>query len=587
MSAEVPVEKSSPILLEESRRLTGPNWLLAGPGAVIDAKLGAHAAQEFADAWEAALDRALVALRWPRVERASRAWPGGVTLAFAAPVDQLYAATEINEWAFAAAAAATDPLTSPPPEFEAEMLRLQALLAAEANTGLAGLREFGERHGLTFLVDDQHVSLGLGSGSRVWPVRRLPASLERIRWRSLHDIPIALITGTNGKTTTVRLLAAIARAAGRTAGVTSTDWVQIGDDVVAEGDYSGPNGARRVLRDRRVELGILEVARGGILRRGLPVPSAGVAVVTNVAEDHLGEYGVFDADALADAKLVVARAVGATGRVVLNADDARLWARGQRLGSPVLWCTLDVGHSGVQAHRAAGGDAAWLDHGTLWLARAGEAHPVIGVEEIPIAFAGAARYNVRNALAAIGAASGLGLDLDAMRAGLRGFAPTPESNPGRANVWRFGQCTAIVDFAHNPHGLAALAETAAAIPATRRAIVLGQAGDRDDASIRALARGAWAMRPDRVFLKDMEVYWRGRAAGEIPALLASEFLAAGADPEQLEHHGDELAAIRAALTWAREGDLLLLTTHADREVVFALMRDLVALEWRPGQPLPR
>ncbi len=204
----------------------------------------------------------------------------------------------------------------------------------------------------------------------------------------------------------------------------------------------------------------------------------------------------------------------------------------------------------------------------------------------PIAFGGAARYNLRNALAAIGAASALALPLEAMRQGLRAFAPTPESNPGRANIWRFGECTAIVDFAHNPHGLLALAETAAAIPAQRRGIVLGQAGDRDDESIRALARGAWAMRPDRVFLKDMEVYWRGRAAGVIPALLQAEFLALGAQPESLETHPDELSAIRAALAWAGEGDLLLLTTHADRDAVFALMRALVAAAWRPGLPLP-
>lgn len=586
MNPEAPAGPEPGIVLEESRRFTGANLLLDSAGAVIDAKLGSHEPARMVAAWGEALDRALAALGWTPAARAWRAWPGGITLAFSAPIDSLYAATEVNEWAFAVARSALDPAAPPPPEFEPEMARLRALLAEEANPALLRLREEGARRALMSLTDDQSVSLGLGTGSRTWPVRRLPANLALIRWRGLHDVPLALVTGTNGKTTTVRLLAAIARAGGIVAGVTSTDCMQVGDDVVAEGDYSGPSGARTVLRDRRVQLGILEVARGGILRRGLPVPSAQVAVVTNVAEDHLGEYGIFDANALADTKLVVAQAVGPSGRVVLDADDARLLERGAALAVPVLWCTLDASHGSVLAHRAAGGDAAWLADGALWLARAGEVVRVIGVHEVPIAFGGAARYNLRNALAAIGAASALALPLEAIRQGLQDFAPTPESNPGRANIWRFGECTAIVDFAHNPHGLLALAETAAAIPAKRRGLVLGQAGDRDDESIRDLARGALAMRPDRVFLKDMEIYWRGRAAGVIPALLEAEFVALGTPPESIESHGDELSAIRAALAWAADGDLLLLTTHADREAVFALMRALVAADWRPGQSLP-
>jgi len=586
LSAEIPVGPVSELVLEESRRLTGPSLLLEAPGALIDVRTGGADRAAFAAVWATALDRALAALGWTGSTHAVQYWPGGVTLAFAAPLDALYTATEVNEWAFASACATCDALAPAAPEFEVEMARLRALIAAEANPSLLQLREQGRRRGLTFLMDDQRVSLGLGTGARIWPVRRLPANLDRIRWRGLHDVPTVLVTGTNGKTTTVRLLAAIARAAGLVAGVTSTDWVQVGDEIVAEGDYSGPNGARTALRHPRVELGILEVARGGILRRGLPIEVVQAAVVTNVAEDHLGEYGIFDIEALADTKLVVARAVGPNGRVVLDADDARLLERGLRLAPPVLWCTLDAAHAAVLAHRAAGGDAAWLADGALWLAHGGETMRVVEVRDVPIAFGGAARYNLRNALAAIGAAAAVGLPVEAMRQGLKSFAPTPESNPGRANVWRFGDCTAIVDFAHNPHGLLALAETIAAIPANRRGIVLGQAGDRDDSSIRALARGAWAMHPDRVFLKDMEVYWRGRDAGEIPALMRTEFVAAGAPEDSIETHADELSAIRAALAWAKAGDLLLLTTHADRDAVFSLMRQLVESAWRPGAPLP-
>jgi UDP-N-acetylmuramyl tripeptide synthase len=574
------------IALLDSRRLTGPNLLLAGAGAVLDVRLGGVAAGVFAACWQAELDRMLATVGWSGAARAWRAWPDGASLAFAAPIDALYAATEVNEWAFAAARAALEPDGEPAPPLDEAADRLRAAIAAEADPARLALRDAAAAHGVTFLADDKRISVGLGEGSRTWPVRRLPRVPARVRWASVADVPVVLVTGTNGKTTTVRLIAAIARAAGRVAGVTSTDRVEVGADIVAVGDYSGPNGARTVLRDRRVQLGVLEVARGGILRRGLPVSRAAAAVVTNVAEDHLGEYGIFDADALADAKLVVARAVGPDGRVVLNADDPRLRARGAALQAPVLWCTLDAADPFGRAHRAAGGDTAWLADGALWLARGGEVQRVLEVAALPIALDGAARYNVRNALAAIGAAAALGLPLAAIRAGLAGFAPSPESNPGRANTWRFHGLTAIVDFVHNPHGLEALVETVAALPAGRRALVLGQAGDRDDASIRALARAALGMRPEHVFVKDMPRFWRGRGAGEVPALLEAELGEAGLARARMSRHADELAAVRAALGWARPGDVLLLATHEARDQVLALLAALAERDWRPGEPLP-
>ncbi len=586
MTTDTPEAVPAEITLLDSRRLTGPNLLLSGAGAVLDVRLGPHDAARFAAAWEHALDRMLAAVAWRGAERSWRAWPLGASLAFAAPIDALYAATEVNEWAYACARESLEPTGETVAAFEAEALRLRAAIEAEALPALLALRDEARARGLTFLADDKRVSVGLGEGSRTWPLRRLPRSPARVQWGGLHDVPVVLVTGTNGKTTTVRLLAAIARAAGRVAGVTSTDRVEVGAEIVATGDYSGPNGARTVLRDRRVQLGVLEVARGGILRRGLPISHVQAAIVTNVAEDHLGEYGIFDADALADAKLVVALAVGAQGRVVLNADDARLRERGQALGARVLWCTLDAAEAGVSAHRAAGGDAAWLEDGALWLQRAGTVTRVIAASDVPIAFAGAARYNLRNALGALGAAAALGLPLAAMREGLASFAPTPEANPGRANIWSLNGCTAIVDFAHNPHGLEALAETVAAIPAERRAMVLGQAGDRDDASIRALARAAMAMHPDHVFLKDMPRFWRGRAPGEVPAMLETELRSEGLPAERLSQHADELSAVRAAMAWTRAGDVVLLATHSERAAVMALLDALAARQWRPGEPLP-
>ena len=567
----------------DSRRLTGPSLLLDRPGAIIDAELRGIDPQGFVNEWTVALVGMLEDLGWPLEGAGARPWQDGVSVAFTAPIDRLYAATEVNEWAFAAAAEACG--IGEAPAFGAELERLRAVIAAEERPSLLALADEASRRGLPFLSDDERVSIGLGTGSRSFPADPLP-SVASVPWAELHGIPVALVTGTNGKTTTVRLLHAIAREAGLVAGVTSTDRVEVGGEVVAEGDFSGPNGARTVLRDRRVGLGLLEIARGGILRRGLAVTHADVAVVTNVANDHLGEFGIHDVESLAAVKLVVAKAVRAPGRVVLNADDRLLLEGGRQLEQPVLWFTRDAAHAHVRAHCEAGGDAAWIEDGAFVLQRADAVMRIAEVTEVPLTFGGAALHNIENALAAIGAAATLGMDAAAMRRGLTGFANSPETNPGRANTWRFGGLTAIVDFAHNPHGLAALAAMAASFPAKRRGLVVGQAGDRDDASIREFARTSWAMHPDRVFVKEMEIYLRGRERGVVPELILAELRVIGAREDQLERHPAELAAVRAALQWAREGDLLLLTTHADRDGVTALMRELSASGWRPGIPLP-
>jgi UDP-N-acetylmuramyl tripeptide synthase len=381
----------------------------------------------------------------------------------------------------------------------------------------------------------------------------------------------------------VRLLAAIASAAGYAAGITSTDGVSVGGVSLAEGDYSGPSGARLLLRRRDVQLGVLETARGGLLRRGLSVDRASVAVVTNVADDHLGEFGIQDLEALADVKMLVTRALRPGAAAVLNADDPRLRARGERIGAPVVWFTLEPDTAWLGRHLHAGGRAALLADRALVLAEGARRSEVARVADVPIAVGGAARHNVTNALAAVGAAAALGLPLEAMARGLTQFGTTDEENVGRANVMELGGVQVVVDYAHNPHGMAALAEMVAAMSARRRLVLLGQAGDRSDAAIRELARAALALRPDRVVLKEMDRYLRGRRPGEVTELMADELLRAGVAPDAISRPGDELAAVRDALAWARPGDLLLLTVHQDRPLVLALLGRLRAEKWSAGK----
>jgi cyanophycin synthetase len=539
------------------------------PGVVADVALPDDRAEAIIAAWQTQAREILDAIGWNGETLHLLRFPGGASLAFTAPVDALYAATEVNEWAWAAALGDVEHTPAPPGLPEAAT-QLRALIAAERNPALLAMLDAARRHGVACVRDDLVVSVGLGNGSVSFPADAIPdpASIE---WARVHDVPVALVTGLNGKTTTVRLLAAMARAAGRHTGWSCTEGVAVDGESLGTGDYSGPEGARLVVRDRRVETAVLETARGGLLRRGLAIEHADVAVVTNIAADHFGEFGVHDLEALAQAKLVIAKAIGANGRLVLNADDPWLVSGSAALSVPVAWFSLEATNPVITAAIAAGQEVAFLDGDHLVLRRGNESVPLATATEMPIAMGGAARHNVANALAAALAAWCLGLSVDAVGAALRSFGRGADENLGRANLFSWRGASILLDYAHNPHGMDALAALAVALPARRRLVVLGQAGDRSDEAIRSLAESARAIRPDRVVLKEMTSYLRGRPAGQIPALMREAFTRGGVPSEAITVAPSELEAVREALAWAEEGDLLVLTVHADRPAVLELL----------------
>jgi UDP-N-acetylmuramyl tripeptide synthase len=592
------------MLIHESRRLTGRNLISSRPGAVLDVHL--QAGEEAAGAtliagWRRQARRMLDAAGWGEEEIAVRRFGSGASLFLSAPLDGLYTATEIADWAWEAAMLAGADIeaggaggaggtggareargaagaegspgaggaagVADAAAFAAAAERLRAATARERSPALQALRQAAAAHGVSLLADDDLVTVGLGAGSLTWPRGELPPPAA-VDWAAVRDIPVALVTGTNGKTTTVRLAVAILEAAGRQVGSTSTDRIEIGREVLDTGDYSGPGGARTLLRDRRVEVAVLETARGGLLRRGLALDRVAAAAVTNVAADHLGEYGIESVGDVAEAKLLVTRAVVPTGRAVLNADDPELAARGTQGPSPVTWFSLGE----VGAHLAAGGDAVLLDGETIVLAHAGRRLPVAKLTEVPLTFGGAARFNVANALAAVGLGSALGAPHEALGAGLAALRNDQGTdNPGRCFVTEIDGYRVLLDYAHNPHGLEALIALAASLPAARRLLLLGQAGDRSDEAIRQLARTAWSLRPDRVILKELPTMLRGRLPGEVPALLKDELLRLGAPAEHLSHAGTEVEAVSQALAWARPGDLLLLLVHKQRDEAMAML----------------
>ena len=558
-----------PMEMVDSRRITGPSLLADTAGAILDVSVPNERQSEVVAAWERAVRRVLSAVGWGDETTAVRRFDGGLSLFMSAPVDALYAATEVNEdvWTSVLSTLNGEKNSSA----DAEVERLQELISEETNSGLLSLRTAAAVHHVRFLQDDDCVSIGTGKGSTVFPVHDIPDPRE-IDWDSVYDIPTVLITGTNGKSTSVRLLEAVIECSGFVSGAASTDGVRVAGQTVEKGDYSGPEGAKAVLRNHDVEVAALEVARGGLLRRGVPIKGANAAVITNVAEDHLGEYGIYSLAELVQAKFVIRKALADDGTLVLNADDSGIVEYSKGISQAVCWFTLDENNPVVRQHIGAGGVACFLEGGQIVYAVACGTERIMNIEEIPITMKGAARYNIANCLNAISLAKMLNLSNSAIRDALSRFGGSFRENPGRGNFIHIDGVTVLMDFAHNPHGMKAIIEMIRQVPARRRLILVGQAGDRSNGDIRALVEATAVLEFDRVIAAEIPKYLRGRESGEVPGLIRSAFEELGIGQDDVELSPDYLSGVRSALEWSQSGDLLLLLVLDQKEEVFEFIR---------------
>ncbi len=566
----------------------GPNVYAAREGALLVVAIddSPHADELFTQllvACEAQIRALMAALQWPTPTIVARRDGLRASVFASAPIDALMTATEVNEQAWMWAEAGVRSET-----FTVDIAGLQSLYDIEhaAQPAAAAVHTEALSRRVTVTFDDETLSVGSGDGSCTWPLALVP-DVDLLPWNAIHDVPVALVTGSNGKTTTTRLVAAMWRAAGRVAGFCCSDGVWIDDLPLDSGDYSGPTGARTVLRNTRVQAAVLETARGGILRRGLAVHQATAAIITNIAADHFGEYGVHTLQDLAYAKSVVASALQDGGCLVLNADDSILVQLGTRLPVPCAWFSVADVHDALDAHVAGGGDAAIVHDGKAWLHVAQSWHDLGAIAAMPLTLGGAAPYNLANILGASLLAAVMGAPINAITLTLATFGASSLDNPGRLQLWKFGGITVLIDYAHNPDGLAALCRAAASLSSRRRLLVLGQAGDRDNEQLRALVRAAWSVTPfDRVIVKEMPALLRGRSLGDVPAVFVDALRALGVPDARIDVAPSELVAIRHALEWARDGDVLVCPVHIDKALILALLEQLRALGWRAGDTLP-
>ena len=377
-------------------------------------------------------------------------------------------------------------------------------------------------------------------------------------------VPIAAITGTNGKTTTARMLAHITKMAGFTPGLTTTDGVYIDGQRTVPGDMTGPVSARMVLADPQIDVAVLETARGGLLRAGMGVNEVNVGAVLNVQADHLGLKGIDTLEQLAEVKRIVVEV--ATDCAVLNADDALvLKMSGYTEAKNICYVTLNPHHSLVREHIRAGGRACALEAGvngqmiTLY-DRSGHI-PLLWTHLIPATLEGRATHNVQNAMFAAAMAFSLGIKLDAIRQGLRTFDATFFQAPGRMNIFSEHPFKVLFDYGHNAHAVAALADLAQRLDVTgRRIVVLAGPGDRRDEDLVAIANAVAGRFDHYICRRDDSL--RERAPDEVPRIQAKALRAAGVAEQAISVIPDEQDAIAAALKMGQPGDLLLIFADA-------------------------
>jgi cyanophycin synthetase len=369
-------------------------------------------------------------------------------------------------------------------------------------------------------------------------------------------VPVISVTGTNGKTTTTRMIDYVLRRYGLHTGMCCTDGVYIGGRKIMEGDLTGPGGAACVMGHPRVEAAVLETARGGIIRRGLGYDRADVAVVTNIRNDHLGQDGIDTLEDLFYVKSLVAEAVYPGGAAVLNADDSLACELANRVYTEKVFTSMKNENIVVRRHLGAGGRAVFVRRGTIIAAQGYRAVIVGRTRDFPVTLGGKAGHLVENLLLALAACWGHGIPPRQAGFFLRRFGEHPEDNPGRAALYSVKNYRVLVDYGHNPDGFAKTGELARKLRSRRIIAVVGMPGDREDRLIIEAGRTAGAYFDDVVVKEDDDL--RGRKPGEVAELLVRGAMEAGLPGKKITVVNVEHEAVKCALSMAGERDLVVI-----------------------------
>jgi cyanophycin synthetase len=369
------------------------------------------------------------------------------------------------------------------------------------------------------------------------------------------DIPVISVTGTNGKTTTTRLISYVLGKLGNSVGMTTTSGIYINNKCIYKGDTTGYYSARTVLTNRDVEAAVLETARGGIIRKGLAYDLADVAVITNITEDHLGIDGIETLEDLAYVKALVAEAVKDDGYVVLNADDPLSVTIIKRVKSKRIMFSKDKYNPILRKNIKGGGYGVYVYKGIMCVEDSKYTVPIVDVKDIKITLEGKLDYNIENAMAACAALVGLNIDYSSIKEGLMSFYGDEDFNPGRFNMYNVNDAMVVLDYGHNIEGYRAVLKGAQNITHNRLIGVIGVPGDRTNSSVEEVGKIA-GENFDYIYIKE-DRDRRGRKVGEIAKLLERGVMKCGFNPKKIDIVLDERDALEKAIDNASPGDLII------------------------------
>ncbi|MCR1935617.1 cyanophycin synthetase [Clostridium tepidum] len=369
------------------------------------------------------------------------------------------------------------------------------------------------------------------------------------------NIPIISITGTNGKTTTTRLIAHTLSLSGKKVGMTTTGGIYINNKCIDKGDTTGYYSAKTVLTNKEVEVAVLELARGGLIKAGLPYDLADVGIITNVTEDHLGLGGINTLEDMAYVKALVGEAVKKDGYVVINADDEASINIIDRMRSRIILFTKNKNNPIISQYLNHENLVLYLDNDTIYLQNLNQNKAIINVNKVPITLGGKLTYNIENAMASIAALIALGLDVNTIRQGLESFN-NEEQNPGRFNVYDVHGTNVILDYGHNIEGYKAVLESVKKMNYKRIIGVIGVPGDRTDSSTLKIGN-ICGKNFDYIYIKE-DRDTRGRKNGEIADLLKKGVLEAGFKNSNISIVLDEEEALKKAIDFSQPGDLVIM-----------------------------
>jgi UDP-N-acetylmuramate-alanine ligase len=506
------------------RVLAGTNMYFNTVGAILEMATTDARKSEFVAAYATELRKVLDALGWDDVAIHQNEYSRGLIFAIPTEFDYTYAGCKILSVTFDLVAASFN--EQPELDFAAEIDYLDYVLSKERYMTLRNIYNEAQARSLNVYFYDDIITIGSGKGAFSANIDEI--GFADVPWEQIYEIPSVMVTGTNGKTTTVRLTSFISQHAGKVVGYCSTDWVMIGEQIVSQGDLSGPNGNRTVMTNPAVDVAVLEVARGGIVKRGLATSHVNAAVVMNVSEDHLGMNGIDSVHDLARAKFTVQNAVRPGGHHVINLDDSESHQFIAKLSEGRAFISQKLSEAEIKQFMQHPEDyACFVENGAFVVLKDSHKTVIAMVNQVELTYNGVAKHNIENVLAAICLSLELGRSYAEITSGLLAFESAIH-NHGRFNLFEVDGAKLLIDYGHNVASVDSILKFARSIATanSRITVLLGFSGDRKFL-IDSIAKSVVKYDVDHVILKMFTSHLRGAEVGELANLLQERLIKRG------------------------------------------------------------